>query len=172
MSGFLLDTNVISEFNRTGPPNERVKQWLTATPLDSLYVSVITLAEIQFGIELLPASKRRTQLEAWMEQDFNNWFPGRILPVDADIVKRWAVLTADRQRQGRPLANFDGLIAATALEHGLTLATRDVDDFRGLGVTLFDPWDALNPSPQWPQARELEPEPEVNPHDRDDDLDR
>src|SRR6266576_2637924 len=100
MSGFLLDTNVLSEFNRTGEPDERVKQWLTATPLDSLYVSVITLAEIQFGIELLPVSKRRTQLEAWMKQDFNSWFQGRILPVDADIVKRWAVLTAQRQRQG------------------------------------------------------------------------
>lgn len=72
-----------------------------------------------------------------MEQDFNSWFPGRILPVDADIVKRWAVLTAERQRQGRPLANFDGLIAATAVQRRLTLATRDADDFRGLGVELF-----------------------------------
>ena len=140
MTGYLVDTNVLSEFNRTGEPNERVKQWLTATPLDSLYVSVITLAEIQFGIELLAPGKRRTDLERWLEQEFNSWFPGRLLPVDTDIVKRWAMLTAERQRQGRPLANFDGLIAATALHHGLTLATRDIDDFKGLGLPILNPW--------------------------------
>lgn len=148
MSRYLLDTNVLSEFNRTGKPDEQVRQWLAGTPLDFLYVSVITLAEIHFGIELLPPSKRRAQLERWLEQDFNSWFPGRILPVGTDIVKRWAVLTAGRQRQGRPLANFDGLIAATALERGLTLATRDADDFRGLGVDLFDPWNPSNVTSQ------------------------
>ena len=99
MSGFLLDTNVLSEFNRTGPPNERVKQWLTATPLDSLYVSVITLAEIQFGIELLPAGKRRAQLEHWMEQDFNSWFPGRILPVATGEGVRAGKSTRTRPRR-------------------------------------------------------------------------
>lgn len=105
MSGFLLDTNVLSEFNRTGPPDEHVKQWLDAASEDSLYVSVITVAEIQFGIELLPASKRRAELEQWMEREFSSRFAGRILPVDADIVTRWATLSAERQRQGRPLAN-------------------------------------------------------------------
>jgi predicted nucleic acid-binding protein len=147
-----------------------VKQWLTATPLDSIYVSVITLGEIQFGIELLPASKRRAQLEQWMQHDFNAWFPGRILTVDADVVKRWAVLTAKRQQEGRPLASLDGLIAATALCHGLTLATHDVDDFRGLGLTLLDPWGERHLSPQWPPAVEVEQEPE-HLHERDDDLD-
>lgn len=145
MSGFLLDTNVISEFNRTGEPNPQVKQWLTDTPLESLHVSVITLAEIRLGIELLPAGKRRAQLEQWMENGFNSWFPGRILPVDQAVVERWALITAARQREGRPLANFDGLIAATALQHGLTLATRDIGDFQGLGVTLLDPWAEPNP---------------------------
>jgi toxin FitB len=141
---FLLDTNVISEFNRIGRPNEHVSQWLDAAPPDSLYVSVITLAEIQFGVELLQPSKRRAQLEEWIEREFNNWFIGRLLPVDGDIVRLWAVLSADRQRKGRPLAQFDGLIAATALKHGLTLATRDEDDFRDLGMDVFNPWkDAL-----------------------------
>jgi predicted nucleic acid-binding protein len=119
--GFLLDTNVISEFNRTGPPDENVKQWLDAAPPDSLYVSVITLAEIQFGIELLQPSKHRAHLEQWMELEFDSWFAGRLLPVDADIVRRWASLSAARQREGRPPAQFDGLIAATALKHSLTL---------------------------------------------------
>jgi predicted nucleic acid-binding protein len=91
---FLLDTNVLSEFIRVGKPNEHVKQWLDAVPEDSLYVSVITLAEIQFGIELLEPSKRRLQLEQWMEREFDSRFAGRILPVDADIVKRWAVQSA------------------------------------------------------------------------------
>jgi predicted nucleic acid-binding protein len=77
---------------------------------------------------------------------------GQILRVDADIVKSWAVLTAERQRQGKPLANFDGLIAATALRHGLTLATRDANDFRGLGVTLLDPWSEQEPEPASPMV--------------------
>lgn len=141
MSGSLLDTNVLSEFNRRGEPDQRVKQWLAATPLESLYVSVITFAEIQLGIELLSPSKRRAQLEQWIEQDLNAWFQDRILPVDVPIVKRWAVLTAERQRIGRPLANFDGLLAATAQQHGLTLVTRNVKDFSDLGVSVFNPWN-------------------------------
>jgi predicted nucleic acid-binding protein len=140
MSGFLVDTNLISEFNRRGEPDQQVERWLTATPLESLYVSVITLAEIQFGIELLPPSKRRVQLEQWIEQDFNDWFRGRILPVDVPIVNRWAVIMADRQGKGRPLANFDGLLAATALQHDLTLVTRNVKDFMESGVTILNPW--------------------------------
>jgi predicted nucleic acid-binding protein len=139
--GFLLDTNVISEFNRVGKPDEHVRQWLDAASADALYVSVITLAEIQFGIEVLPLGKRRVQLEQWMDQEFDSWFADRLLPVDTDVVRRWAVLSADRQNQGRPIAQFDGLIAATALRHGLTLVTRNVKDFSGLGITLFSPWD-------------------------------
>lgn len=170
--GFLLDTNVISEFNRIGEPNAQVEEWLDAVSEDSLYVSVITLAEIQFGIELLPASKRRAQLEQWMEREFNSRFAGRILPVDADIVKRWAVLSAERQRQGRPLAQFDGLIAATSLHHGLALVTRDIDDFRDLGVTLFNPWQARNSDlPWWPEARDLPESSHPLDKDRDDDFD-
>jgi len=100
MSGFLLDTNVLSEFNRRGQPNQRVKQWLAVTPLESLYVSVITLAEIRLGIELLPPGKRRSQLEDWIGQDFPKWFQDRVLPVDAPTVTLWASLTAKRQLKG------------------------------------------------------------------------
>jgi predicted nucleic acid-binding protein len=135
-------SQTLSEFNRRGEPDPYVRQWLAATPLESLYVSVITFAEIQLGIELLPTSKRRADLERWMEQDFNSWFQGRVLLVDPPIVKRWAVLTAERQRTGRPLANFDGLLAATALHHGLTLVTRNVKDFAELGVSILNPWHA------------------------------
>ena len=172
-SGFLLDTNVISKFNRAGKPNEHVKRWLDAVPEDSLYVSIITFAEIQFGIELLQAGKRRMQLEEWMGREFDSRFSGRILPLDADIVKRWAVLSAGRQMVGQPLAQFDGLIAATALKHGLTLVTRDVDDFRGLGVTLLNPWDDPKAKLDWPEPQErpshesMEQAPQVREHEED-----
>ena len=142
MSGFLLDTNVLSEFNRRGEPNERVKQWLFATALESLYVSVITVAEIRLGIELLSPGKRRSQLEEWINGDLQKWFQGRVLPVDAPVISLWAAFTADRQRKGKPLANFDGLLAATALHHDLTLVTRNVKDFADLGVTLLNPWES------------------------------
>jgi toxin FitB len=141
MSGFLLDTNVLSEFNRRGEPNPLVKQWLSATPLESLHVSVITLAEILLGIELLPQSKRRAQLEAWFNGDLQTWFRQRVLPVDAPVIHVWASLTANRQLKGRPLPNFDGLLAATALHYGLTLVTHNVKDFAGLSISLLDPWE-------------------------------
>ncbi len=86
MSGFLLDTNVLSEFNRRGDPNPRVKQWLEAADPGSLYASVLTLAEIRFGVELLPSSKRRTLLEEWLDRDLPAWFDGRVLPVNRSIV--------------------------------------------------------------------------------------
>jgi len=89
MNGFLLDTNVLSEFNRRGEPDRRVKQWLETADTDSLYASVLTIREIRFGVELLPPSKRRTQLQQWLERDLPEWFEGRILPVDRSIGDRW-----------------------------------------------------------------------------------
>jgi len=144
MSRFLLDTNVLSEFNRRGEPDYYVKRWLTAADTNSLHASVITFAEIRFGIELLSPSKRRTQLEQWIEHELRGWFAGRLLPVNEPIANHWASLTAQRQLKGKPLSNFDGLLAATALHHDLTIVTRDVRDFAELGIPLFDPW---KPSP-------------------------
>ena len=106
MSGFLLDTNVLSEFNRRGNPDPQVKQWLEATDSGSLYVSVLTLAEIRFGVELLPSSKRRMQLENWLDHDLPAWFEGRVLSVDRSIADRWGALRAQAQVIGRPLAHF------------------------------------------------------------------
>ena len=83
MNGFLIDTNVLSEYNRLGGPDPGVKRWLEATARPSQYVSVITLAEIQKGIELLAEGKRRVQLEQWLRQDLEAWFSGRILSVDS-----------------------------------------------------------------------------------------
>jgi len=141
MSGFLLDTNVLSEFNRRGDPNPLVKRWLEATDPGSLYASVLTLAEIRFGVELLPPSKRRTQLEEWLDRDLPAWFDDRVLLVDRSIADRWGVLRAQAQMKGRPLSVVDGLLAATALEHGLTLVSRNVGDFAADGLTVINPWE-------------------------------
>jgi predicted nucleic acid-binding protein len=143
MTGYLVDTNVLSEFNRRGEPNPQVKKWLASTPVDSLYASVVTFGEIRLGIELLPESKRRTQLEEWLEHDLHEWFAGRLLVIDEPIFNQWALLMARRELRGKPLDILDGLLAATALCHDLAVATRNVKDFAELGVELSNPWEAV-----------------------------
>ena len=145
MSGFLLDTNVISEFNRRGDPNRLVKQWLEAADTDSLYTSVLTLGEIRFGVELLPPGKRRTQLEQWLDRDVPEWFEGRILPVDQSISDRWGFVRAQAQMKGRPLSVIDALLAATALQHNLTIVSRNVSDFAVVGLAVVNPWESPLP---------------------------
>lgn len=142
MSGFLLDTNVLSEFNRRGEPAPIVKQWLEAADTDSLYASVLTFGEIRLGVELLPPSKRRTQLEQWLDRDLPEWFEGRILPVDQAIADRWGLLRAQAQLKGRPLSVVDAVLAATALQHDLTIVSRNVSDFSVVGLAVLNPWDA------------------------------
>lgn len=140
MSGFLLDTNVLSEFSRRGEPDRLVKQWLEAADTDSLYASVLTFGEIRLGVELLPPSRRRIQLEQWLERDLHEWFEGRILPVDERIANRWGSLRAEAQLKGRPLSVIDALLAATALDHDLTMVSRNVGDFSVVGLSVVDPW--------------------------------
>lgn len=94
------------------------------------------------GIELLPAGKRRDQLEHWFGHDLHLWFEGRLLVVDEAIIDRWALLTARRQLLGRPRDILDGILAATALCHGLGVATRNIKDFADLDVDLLNPWEA------------------------------
>jgi toxin FitB len=142
MSGFLIDTNVLSEYNRPGGPDAGVKRWLETTDRRFQYVSVITLAEIQKGIELLAEGKRRAQLEQWLTQDLEAWFSGRILPMDRQAAKRWASLVAHGSRTGKTLPTVDSLIAATALANDLTVVTRNTRDFEGSSVTTINPWDA------------------------------
>jgi predicted nucleic acid-binding protein len=141
VSAFLIDTNVLSEFSRRGDPDRRVKSWLKAAAPGSLYANVLTLAEIRRGIEILPSSKRRSQLEQWLEGELLESFGTNLLPVTRAIGDRWAVLSARAQQRGAPLAVIDGLIAATALEHDLILVTRNVRDFLDLGVSIFNPWE-------------------------------
>lgn len=140
MTGFLLDTNVLSEFARTGEPDQHVDRWLKNAAEESLFASVLTFAEIRRGIELLSAGKRRFQLEQW-QGDLVASFELRLFPVTRAIADRWAVVSAQAQRQGIALAIIDGLIAATALEHDVTLVTRNVKDFAGVEVPLWNPWE-------------------------------
>jgi predicted nucleic acid-binding protein len=108
-----------------------------------LFLSAVTIGEIRKGLIVLPQGRRRTELEAWFHTDLLIWFRSRILPVTHSIADRWGMLDGQCQLKGTPLNTADGMIAATALEHGLTLVTRNVKDFAGLGVVLLNPWDAV-----------------------------
>jgi predicted nucleic acid-binding protein len=139
-TSYLLDTNVPSELTRPRP-DSRVTAWIAAGQ-GHLNLSVISIGEIRRGFHLLPVSKRRTQLELWLKDSLLPLVAPRILPVTEPIAERWAELGAQCQLRGQALHLADGLIAATALEHGLVVATRNIKDFAGLGVELFNPWQA------------------------------
>jgi predicted nucleic acid-binding protein len=102
----------------------------------------MTVGEICKGIDLLPASQKRSGLQDWLDRDVRSWFAGRILPVTESVAERWGRLAAAGKRTGVTLAVVDGLIAATALEHGLIPVTRNVKDFAGLGLAFLNPWDS------------------------------
>jgi toxin FitB len=140
VSGFLLDTNVISEAVGA-KPDPRVLAWLEAADEGLLYLSVLTLGEIRKGLALLPQGKRRTRLETWLEVELTGRFRGRILAIDASIADRWGQLAAEAKKKGRALSSIDGLLAATALDRNLTLVTRNVRDFRDTPVGLLTPWE-------------------------------
>ena len=138
---FLIDTNVISEFVRP-KPSLQVKHWFESAEPESLFASVVTFGEIRLGIEDLPAGKRRAALEQWLEEGVPEWFQANLLPVTKAIADRWGQMTIQAKRKGVTISTADGLIAATALEHDLTLVTRNAKDFAGVGVKLFNPWGA------------------------------
>jgi len=140
VNGYLLDTNIPSEFSRDRP-EPRVVQWLKAQPVTTLFLSVVTIGEIRKGLTVLPQGRRRTELETWFHTDLLTWFQDRILPVTHSIAERWGVLDGQCQLKGMPLNTADGMIAATALEHDLTVVTRNVKDFAGLGAEVFNPWE-------------------------------
>lgn len=135
----LLDTNVLSEVTRP-TPDAGVVAWLGALDEDRSFISTISLAEIRRGVALLDAGRRRDALAAWLSEDLPRRFEGRILPVDEKVAYAWGDLMGFAKQRGRGLSSMDGLIAATAIANGLRLATRNVRDFEGLGVELFDPW--------------------------------
>ena len=137
---YLVDTCVISEVVRKRPAPE-VVSWLAAQDEDHLFMSVLSLGELHKGIARLADSRRRRTLEAWVEGDLQRRFSGRIIPVDPGIAARWGRIAGAAERAGRVIPVIDGLLAATALENGLTLVTRDTSHMEPVGVDLFNPWE-------------------------------
>ena len=133
---YLIDTNVLSEL-RKRQPDANVVAWLEERPRQSLHLSVLSLGEIRKGIESVADAAFRQTLTDWLETDLPTYFVGRLLGIDAPVADRWGRVQATA---GRTLPVIDGLLAATALQHDLTLVTRNVKDFAGLGVPLIDPW--------------------------------
>ncbi|MDP2794515.1 MAG: type II toxin-antitoxin system VapC family toxin [Sulfurisoma sp.] len=133
---YIIDTNIISEL-RHKDANPGVISWFAERPATTLYLSVLTLGEIRKGIEALPNSKRRLVLRDWLEVDLPAFFSGRILLVDEAVVDRWGRLLA---RIKRTAPAIDSLIAATAMQHGLTLVTRNTADFKFPELDVINPW--------------------------------
>ena len=139
MSGFLLDTNVISELVKP-TPDSRVTKWIDATHESLLYLSVLTLGEIRKGITLLPDASRRGSLETWLDHELVLRFAERILAIDQAVADRWGRIAAQALRAKSALPVIDGLLAATAMRHNLTLVTRNTKDVAATGVAVFNPW--------------------------------
>ena len=132
---FLIDTCALSELVRP-KPSPWVIAWFDTTPSSLLFVSVLTLGEIREGIERLTASRRRARIVSWLETELPAWFEDRVLPVDTGVADEWGRLTARSEN----IPAIDGLIAATALRHRLTVVTRNEADFAATGVELLNPW--------------------------------
>lgn len=138
MVGVLLDTNVLSEFTKPFP-DQRVVETLRGLDSRRVYVSVFSLGELRKGLELLPPGAKREELRRFSER-IERQYGRRLLDVDLDVAQIWGELTARGRKLGKPLNTTDGLIAATALRHGLHVMTRNVKDFEPTGVLLIDPW--------------------------------
>ena len=139
MSGWLLDTNVLSELRRPRPA-AKVVAFVAAQPLETMYVSTVTLAEIRFGIELVANVTKRAELQAWLTHKVRPMFEQRILPVSEGVMFKWRLLVEDGRKTGHTFSQPDLIIAATALHHGLTVVTRDMADYAKARVELVNPW--------------------------------
>jgi len=136
---FLLDTDVLSE-PMTKRPDPRVLAWLALVDEDQVFVSMVTITELRYGVERLAAGKRRERLDRWLRKDLISRFDGRILPVDLRIAAACGGLMARSESMGRPIEARDAFIAATAEVHGLTLVTRNTSDFEPTLKAIMSPW--------------------------------
>ena len=137
---YLLDTCVLSEMV-IKQPSAKVVDFIDSLDPDDVTLSVITIGEIVKGIEKLPKSRRKQELHAWLKEDLLSRFQGKIIPIDEDVIMTWGILTARAEVAGRAMPAIDSLIAATAQANGLTLVTRNVDDFNVSGVEIVNPWE-------------------------------
>jgi predicted nucleic acid-binding protein len=137
----LVDTNVVSEAMRVRP-HQQATTWLNSQPWDSLYLCTPVLAELRYGIERLPNGRQKEVLMDAVGRVENELYRDRILSFDQPAAAHYAKVTAMRERQGRRMGQMDAIIAAIALTHGATIATRDVDDFAGIDLDVVNPFDA------------------------------
>ena len=139
MSGFLLDTNVVSETVRP-QPDAGVVRWLAERSPAELFLTAVTIGELVHGIRRQTPSRLSDRLEHWIQTELVRQFEGHVLPFDQHAAIIWGEIMGAGHRSGRPRPAMDAQIAAIARQHGLTLVTRNLRDFRGTGAVLFDPW--------------------------------
>ncbi len=138
---YLLDTNAVSETAKPRP-SAGLMEFLSSVPLGETYLSVVTVGEIEYGVERTPDPVRRLQLRAWADRLVEQDYRDRVLSVDREVMVTWAGLVLRSGKTPGQLPKMDTLLAATALHHGLTLVTRNTADFEVLGIPLLNPWEA------------------------------
>jgi toxin FitB len=141
---WLLDTNVLSELRRPRP-SRKVVGFVAAQPLETLYISSVTFAEIRFGIELVSDASRRAELTHWLTHRVRPMFRQRVLEVTEDVMFKWRLLVEEGRKRGHTFSQPDLIIAATALHHGLTVVSRNQDDYRQAGAPVLNPWTESAP---------------------------
>ena len=140
MTAWLLDTNVLSEI-RKRRPNRKVVAFVAEQPLERLYVSTVTLAEIRFGIEQVTDAMRRAELHAWLTHKVRPLFAQRVLDVNEDVLFKWRLLVAEGRKSGHTFSQPDLFIAAQALHHGMTIVSRDTREYVRAGAPVLNPWE-------------------------------
>jgi predicted nucleic acid-binding protein len=139
VTGWLLDTNIISELRRP-KPEPKVTEFIRSQPLEGLFVSIVTFAEIRFGIELLPDATRRSDLNDWLAHKVRPMFEQRVLAISEDVMFKWRLMVEDGRKAGHTFSQPDLIIAATAQHHGLTVVSRDTKEYVAARVDVFNPW--------------------------------
>jgi hypothetical protein len=145
LTGWLLDTNILSELRRPRP-ERKVLAFIAAQPLDLLYVSTVTFAEIRFGIERVSDAGRRAELSDWLAHKVWPMFEQRVLAISEDIMFKWRLLVEDGRKAGHTFSQPDLIIAATALHHGLTVVSRDVGEYQIARTPVLNPWSDPPPA--------------------------
>jgi predicted nucleic acid-binding protein len=140
VTGWLLDTNILSELRRPRP-EPKVVAFIKSKPLEELFVSSVTLAEIRFGIELVADVGRRAELSDWLAHKVRPMFEQRVLPVSEDVMFKWRLLVEEGRKSGHTYSQPDLIIAATALQHDLMIVSRDASEYRRARAPFVNPWE-------------------------------
>jgi predicted nucleic acid-binding protein len=135
---YLFDTNIISELQKLNC-NSKVKSFTDSIPGEDIFLCSVSIGELSFGIEKLPAGKKKHALTVWLYTVVPQWFSGRIIPLDADVMIEWGRMCA---RAGRTMPFIESLIAATSITHHMALVTRNTTDFENIeGIKIINPWE-------------------------------